>query len=77
MTGIIHKVVVASDSFKGCLRSDQVAAAVAEGLQNALPGFHEIYQVIPESMPLHEAMNPETAGRNIIRTIEDVIAAIV
>ena len=54
-----------------------MAAAVAEGLQNALPGFHEIYQVIPESMPLHEAMNPETAGRNIIRTIEDVIAAIV
>ena len=42
-----------------------------------LPGFHEIYPVTPESMPLHEAMNPETAGRNIIRTIEDVIAAIV
>ena len=44
---------------------------------DTLPGFHEIYPVTPESMPLHEAMNPETAGRNIIRTIEDVIAAIV
>jgi glycerate kinase len=42
---------------------------------DTLPGFHEIYQVTPESMPLHEAMNPETAGRNIIRTIEHVIAA--
>ena len=44
---------------------------------DTLPGFHEIYPVTPESMPLHEAMNPETAGRNIIRTIEHVIAAIV
>ena len=42
---------------------------------DTLPGFHEIYPVTPESMPLHEAMNPETAGRNIIRTIEDVMAA--
>lgn len=44
---------------------------------DTLPGSHEIYPVTPESMPIHEAMNPETAGRNIIRTIEDVIAAIV
>ena len=44
---------------------------------DTLPGFQKIYPVTPESMPLHEAMNPETAGRNIIRTIEDVIAAIV
>lgn len=44
---------------------------------DTLPGFHKIYPVTPESMPFHEAMNPETAGRNIIRTIEDVIAAIV
>lgn len=42
---------------------------------DTLPGFHEIYPVTPESMPIHEAMNPETAGRNIIRTIEDVMAA--
>ena len=44
---------------------------------DTLPGFHEIYPVTPESMPLHEAIDPEIAGRNIIRTIEDVIAAIV
>lgn len=44
---------------------------------DTLPGFQKIYPVTPESMPLHEAINPEIAGRNIIRTIEDVIAAIV
>ena len=32
------KVVIAMDSFKGCLPSDQVGAAVAEGIRAALPG---------------------------------------
>lgn len=37
MTGIAHKVVVASDSFKGCLRSDQVADAVETGVLKVFP----------------------------------------
>ena len=37
MTGIGHKVVVASDSFKGCLRSDQVADAVEAGIHKVFP----------------------------------------
>ena len=37
MTGIAHKVVVASDSFKGCLRSDQVADAVEAGIHKVFP----------------------------------------
>ena len=36
MSGKFHKVVVASDSFKGCLTSIQVADAVEKGI-------HEIY----------------------------------
>lgn len=35
---IMHKVVVASDSFKGCLSSWQVADAVEKGIHDALPG---------------------------------------
>ena len=34
----MHKVVVASDSFKGCLSSWQVADAVEKGIHDALPG---------------------------------------
>ena len=37
MAGILHKVVVASDSFKGCLRSDQVADAVEAGVHKVSP----------------------------------------
>jgi glycerate kinase len=35
---IMHKVVVASDSFKGCLSSWQVADAVEKGIHDAMPG---------------------------------------
>ena len=34
----MHKVVVASDSFKGCLSSWQVADAVEKGIHDAMPG---------------------------------------
>lgn len=41
---------------------------------DTLPGFHEIYPVTPEGMPLHEAMITETARENIIRTVENIMS---
>ena len=35
---IMRKVVVASDSFKGCLSSWQVAHAVEEAVRDVMPG---------------------------------------
>ena len=32
-------------------------------------GFAAVLQVTPPGMPLHDAMNPETASENICRTI--------
>lgn len=37
MSGIFHKVVVASDSFKGCLTSMQVAEGVEAGIRKCCP----------------------------------------
>ena len=37
-----------------------------------LPIFQNIYPVTLEGTPLNEAMNPETARKNIIRTVEDI-----
>ena len=37
MSGIFHKVVVASDSFKGCLTSMQIAEGVVAGLHVCCP----------------------------------------
>lgn len=37
MSSIMHKVVVASDSFKGCLSSWQVAEAVSNGVHDVMP----------------------------------------
>ena len=38
MSSIMHKVVVASDSFKGCLSSWQVAEAVEKAVRDVMPG---------------------------------------
>ena len=36
------KIVIAVDSFKGCLSSSSIANAVEEGIQNTLPGCEMI-----------------------------------
>ena len=42
MSGKFHKVVVASDSFKGCLSSMQVAEGVEAGIHMCCPGCHVV-----------------------------------
>ena len=72
MTGIIHKVVVASDSFKGCLRSDQVAAAVAEGLQNALPGCDVVKLTVGDGGEgTMDALISALGGKRVVLTVQD------
>ena len=44
----MHKVVVASDSFKGCLSSWQVADAVEKGIHDALPGCDVVKRAVAD-----------------------------
>ena len=72
MTGIIHKVVVASDSFKGCLRSDQVAAAAAVGLQNALPGCDVVKLTVGDGGEgTMDALISALGGKRVVLTVQD------
>ena len=76
---IMRKTVVASDSFKGCLSSAQVAYAVEKGIHEVYPdcevvklavadggeGTIEALAVTPQEMPLEQAMQPDVAMENI------------
>ena len=67
------KVVIAIDSFKGCLTSKETNEAAAEGIRKAYPdaeivenaGFAQVECINPPDLPLEEAMRKEVAQQNI------------
>ena len=72
MTGILHKVVVASDSFKGCLRSDQVADAVESGVLNVYPDCEVVKIPVGDGGEgTMEALLAALSGRKISLQVHD------
>ena len=78
------KVVVAIDSFKGCLTSKEANQAAAEGILIAgrisdkeellKAGFAQVECINPEGITLEEAMRKEVAMRNISNTVKRFIS---
>lgn len=63
------KVVIAIDSLKGSLTSLEAGAAIAEGIDAFFPILREI-------VTLDQAMEPDTARRNLAVTTEQIFRLI-
>lgn len=80
------KIVVAPDSYKECLSSHEVAAAMAEAALQVCPsaevvqiplagaGFWAVRAVTPEDMPPAVAMDPEVAKQNIFSAVIRILS---
>ncbi|MCX7598938.1 MAG: glycerate kinase [Armatimonadetes bacterium] len=66
------KVIVAPDSFKGCLLSAEVAAAIGEGVRRAVPKAEVIEVPMADGGEgTVQALVAATGGQLITRTVED------
>lgn len=78
MSPIMHKVVVASDSFKGCLSSWQVAEAVAKGISGQMPDCEVVKLAVADGGEGSMDALATTLGGRIIRTaVQDPLGRIV
>ena len=59
---IMRKTVVASDSFKGCLSSAQVADAVEKGIHEVYPDCEERNPMLCPHLSCHPTGNAPGAG---------------
>ena len=72
MSGKFHKVVVASDSFKGCLTSIQVAEAVEKGIHANWPDCQVMKLAVADGGEgTIEALLTTMGGRNVKVKIQD------
>lgn len=72
MSGKFHKVVVASDSFKGCLTSIQVADAVEKGIHANWPDCQVMKLAVADGGEgTIEALLTTMGGRNVKVKIQD------
>ena len=72
MSGKFHKVVVASDSFKGCLTSIQVADAVEKGIHANWPDCQVMKLAVADGGEgTIEALLTTMGGRNVKVKVQD------
>lgn len=72
MSGKLHKVVVASDSFKGCLTSIQVADAVEKGIHVHWPDCQVMKLAVADGGEgTIEALLTTMGGRNVKVKVQD------
>lgn len=72
MSGKFHKVVVASDSFKGCLTSIQVADAVEKGIHVHWPDCQVMKLAVADGGEgIIEALLTTMGGRNVKVKVQD------
>ena len=72
MSGKFHKVVVASDSFKGCLTSIQVADAVEKGIHAIHPDCQVLKLAVADGGEgTIEALLTTMGGRNVKVKVQD------
>lgn len=72
MSGKFHKVVVASDSFKGCLTSIQVAEAVEKGIHANWPDCQVMKLAVADGGEgTIEALLTTMGGRNVKVKVQD------
>ncbi len=72
MSGIFHKVVVASDSFKGCLTSMQVAEGVEAGIRKCCPDCQVVKLAVADGGEgTVDALLETMGGRRVSAEVSD------
>ncbi len=72
MSGIFHKVVVASDSFKGCLTSMQVAEGVEAGIRKCCPDCQVVKLAVADGGEgTVDALLETMGGRRVCAEVSD------
>ena len=72
MSGIFHKVVVASDSFKGCLTSMQIAEGVEAGIRKCCPDCQVVKLAVADGGEgTVDALLETMGGRRVSAEVSD------
>lgn len=71
----MKKVIIAIDSFKGCLIS-AVAGSIEDLPQLNKTGFKSVFSITPGPVALEKAMEPEFAKENISKLVSQLYSLI-
>ena len=76
--GELRKIVVASDSFKGCGTSSQIAEAMAEGVHRVMPGCDVVKVPVGDGGEgTAEALVAATGGRQVNCRVHGPLGAVI